>query len=158
MMTTARFLMPGSLVAGARPIDRLFEQFFGYEAAGQADGTPTYALPLDILETEDAYELHATVAGVPQDGVEVTFESGMLSIAVKAEPVAVQGTLIRQERPWGNWSRKLELPKEIDSTKIAAQFENGVLRVRVPKAAKVQPVRIAIAGSGKASSLPKGRG
>jgi HSP20 family molecular chaperone IbpA len=53
-------------------------------------------------------------------------------------------------------SRKLELPKEIDSTKIAAQFENGVLRVRVPKAAKVQPVRIG--GSGKASSLPKGRG
>jgi HSP20 family protein len=157
-MMTTRFLMPGSLVAGARPIDRLFEQFFGYEATGQADGTPTYALPLDILETEDAYELHATVAGVPQDSVEVTFEGGMLSIAVKAAPVSVQGTLIRQERPWGNWSRRLELPKEIDSTKIAAQFENGVLRVHVPKAAKVQPVRIAIGGAGKATALPKGRG
>ena len=155
-MTAARFLMPGSLVAGARPIDRLFEQFLGYEAAIREDGTPTYALPLDILETEDAYELHATVAGVQQDGVEVTFESGMLSIAVKAAPVEVQGTFIRQERPWGNWSRKLELPKEIDPAKIAAQFENGVLRVRVPKAAKVQPVRIAIGGVGKASSLPKG--
>lgn len=88
----------------------------------------------------------------------MTFESGMLSIAVKAVPVPVQGTLIRQERPWGNWSRKLELPKEIDSTKIAAQFENGVLRVRVPKAAKVMPVRIAIGGAARASSLPKGRG
>jgi HSP20 family protein len=158
MMTTARYLMPGSLVAGGRSIDRLFEQFFGYEAASEADGTPTYALPLDILETEDAYELHATVAGVSQDAVEVTFEGGVLSIAVKAAPVALQGTLIRQERPWGNWSRKLELPKEIDSTKIDAQFENGVLRVRVPKAAKVQPVRIAIGGAGKASALPKGRG
>ena len=82
----------------------------------------------------------------------------MLSIAVKAVPVAVQGTLIRQELPWGTWSRRLELPKEIDSTKIAAQFENGVLRVHVPKAAKVQPVRIAIGGAGKASALPKGRG
>ena len=157
-MMTTRFMMPGSLVAGARPIDRLFEQFFGYEAGSQSEGTPTYALPIDILETEDAYELQATVAGVPQDAVEVTFESGMLSIAVKAPPVAVQGTLIRQERPWGNWSRKLELPKEIDSLKIAAQFENGVLRVRVPKAAKVQPVRIAIGGASKVSSLPKGRG
>jgi HSP20 family protein len=157
-MTTARFLVPGSLVAGARPIDRLFEQFLGYEAAIREDSTPTFALPLDILETEDAYELHGTVAGVPQDGVEVTFESGMLSIAVKAAPVEVQGTFIRQERPWGNWSRKLELPKEIDPAKITAQFENGVLKVRVPKAAKIQPVRIAIGGSGKASSLPKGRG
>src|SRR5207249_9416247 len=140
--TTTRYLLPGSLVAGTPPMGRLFEQFLGYEAAIREDGTPTYALPLDILETEDAYELRATVAGVPQDSVEVTFEGGMLSIAVKAAPVAVQGTLIRQERPWGNWSRRLELPKEIDSTKIAAQFENGVLRVHVPKAAKVQPVRI----------------
>ena len=158
MMTTARFLVPGSLVAGARPIDRLFEQFLGYEAAIREDGTPTYALPLDILETEDAYELYATVAGVPQDGVEVTFESGMLSIAVKAAPVEVQGTFIRQERPWGNWSRKLELPNEIDPAKIDAQFENGVLRVRVPKAAKVQPVRIAIGATSKPSSLPRGSG
>jgi HSP20 family protein len=158
MMTTARFLIPGSLVAGARPIDRLFEQFFGYEGTSQADGTPTYALPVDILETEDAYELYATVAGVPQSSVEVTFESGMLSLAVTAAPVAVQGSLIRQERPWGNWSRKLELPKEIDSSKIAAHFENGVLRVRVPKAAKVEAMRIPIGGAAKAGSLPKGRG
>lgn len=158
MMTTARLVMPSDFVAGTRPIDRLFEQFFGYGAASQQDGTPTYALPVDILETEDAYELHATVAGVPQDAVEVTFEVGMLSIAVKAMPLGVPGKFIRQERPWGNWSRKLELPKEIDSANIAAQFENGVLTVRVPKAAKVQPVRIAIGGAGKPSSLPKGRG
>jgi len=158
MMTTARLLGPGDLVTGTRPIDRLFEQFFGYGAAGLEDGTPTFALPVDILETEDAYELHATVAGVPQDGVEVTFEVGMLGIAVKAMPLGVPGKFIRQERPWGNWSRKLELPKEIDSANIAAQFENGVLTVRVPKAAKVQPVRIAIGGAGKASPIPKGRG
>jgi len=90
--------------------------------------------------------------------VEVTFEVGMLSIAVKAVPFEILGKFIRQERPWGNWSRKLELPKEIDSTNIAAQFENGVLTVLVPKAAKVEPVRIAIGGASKASPLPKGRG
>jgi HSP20 family protein len=157
-MTAARMLVPGSVVTGARSMDRLFEQFFGYEGASHENGTPTYALPLDILETEDAYELHATVAGVPENGVEVTFETGMLSIAVTAVPFEIQGKFIRQERPWGNWSRKLELPKEIDAAKITAQFENGVLRVRVPKAAKVEPVRIAIGGAGKATPLPKGRG
>jgi HSP20 family protein len=52
--------------------------------------------------------------------------------------------LIRQERPWGNWSRKLELPKEVDAANISAHFENGVLTVRVPKAARAQPVRIAV--------------
>src|SRR5947199_5302144 len=149
MMTAARMLVPGSLMAGARPIDRLFEQFLGYEAAIREDGTPTYALPVDILETEDAYELHATVAGVPQDGVEVTFEGGMLSIKVKAVPIELQGKLIRQERPWGNWIRKLELPTEVDSASIAAHFENGVLTVRVPKVAKAKAVRIANGAAGK---------
>src|SRR5256712_11349786 len=150
MMTATRMLVPGSnLVTGASPIDRLFEQFFGYGVASQEDGTPTYALPVDILETEDAYELHATVAGVPQDGVEVTFEGGMLSITVNAVLIELQGKLIRQERPWGNWVRKLELPTEVDSASIAAHFANGVLTVRVPKAAKAKPVRIPIGAADK---------
>ena len=88
----------------------------------------------------------------------LTFEVGTLSIAVKAASHETHGKFIRQERPWGNWSRKLELPKEIDSANIAAKFDNGVLTVRVPKAAKVEPVRIAISGASKAGSLPKGRG
>src|SRR5207245_8992831 len=101
MMTTTRYLLPGSFVAGTRPIDRLVEQFLGYEAAIRDDGTPTYALPLDILETEDAYQLHATVAGVPQEVVEVTFERWMLAIGVQAGVVEVHGTLIGQKLPWG---------------------------------------------------------
>src|SRR5213593_4898518 len=151
MMTTpARWLGPGSnLIVGSHSMDRLFEQFFGYAGENQENGTPTYALPVDILETEDAYQLHATVAGVPQDSVEVTFEGGMLTIAVKAVPIERQGTLIRQERPWGNWIRKLELPTEVDSASIAAHFENGVLTVSVPKAAKAKPVRIPIGAADK---------
>ena len=60
-------------------------------------------------------------AGVPQDRVNVTFEAGMLSRAVKALPLEVQGKCIRHERPWGNWSRQLELPKKPDSANITAQ-------------------------------------
>jgi HSP20 family protein len=134
-------------------MDRLFEQFLGYGAGNQENGTPTHALPVDILETEDAYHLYATVAGVPKEGVEVTFENGMLSVAVNAVPFDVQGKLIRQERPWGSWSRKLELPKEVDPANIVAEFENGVLSVTIPKAAKAKPVRIAI---GTANGSPQG--
>lgn len=151
-MTTLHWLGPGyDLVTAPRSIDRMFDHFFGYGGTTQEDGTPTYALPVDILETEDAYELRATVAGVPPEAVEVTFEDGMLSILVKAVPVPVQGAFIRQERPWGNCSRKLELPKEVDSATIAAEFDNGMLTVRVPKVAKAKPQRIAIgAGALKA--------
>jgi HSP20 family protein len=150
MTTAVRWLNPDAgLMAGPHSVDRLFEQLFGYGAASPENGTPTYALPVDIVETEDAYQLYATVAGVPQDGVEVTFENGMLSITVRAAPMELQGNLIRHERPWGNWSRKLELPKEVDPASIAAEFENGVLMVRVPKAAKAKPQRIAIRAADK---------
>src|SRR6202011_5783622 len=153
-MTTLHWLGPGSdLMISPRSMDRLYERFFGYGATTQEDGTPTYALPVDILETEDAYELHGTVAGGPQDGVEGTFEGGMLTIAVTAVPIELQGTLIRQERPWGNWIRKLELPTEVDSASIAANFDNGVLTVRVPKAAKAKTVRMP---SGAADKLIEG--
>ena len=144
-MRTLHWLGPGyDLVTTSPSMDRIFERFLGYPGTGPDTGTPSYTLPIDILETEDAYELHATVAGTAPDAVEVTFEDGMLNIAVKAVPVQVHGKLIRQERPWGNWSRKLELPKAVDPDNIAAEFDNGVLSVRIPKAPKVKPHRITI--------------
>ena len=77
MAITTRWMGPGfDLVSGAHPMDRLFEQFFGYGSRTEEGGVPTHALPIDIVETEDAYQLYATVAGVPEDGVEVTFEDG----------------------------------------------------------------------------------
>jgi HSP20 family protein len=137
-------------VAGPHSVDRMFERLFGYGTARQESGTATYALPIDIVETDDAYQLYATVAGVPQESVDVTFENGVLSLTVPAMPSELQGNLIRHERPWGNWSRKLELPKEVDPANIVAEFENGVLTVRVPKAAKAVPQRIAIRAAAKA--------
>jgi len=144
-MTRLHWLSPGfGLMTAPGSMDSVYEQFFGYGSTSQEDGTPTHSLPVDILETEDAYELRATVAGAPENGVEVTFADGMLSLTVKAAPLPAKGKLVRQERPWGNWVRKLELPKEIDTTSIGAQFDNGVLTVRVAKAAKAEPVHIAI--------------
>src|SRR5437660_11592082 len=103
MMTTAvSYMNPDAgFVAGPHSVDHLFERLFGYGTARQEDGTATYALPIDIVETEDAYQLYATVAGVPQESVEVTFENGVLSLTVPAVPSELHGNLIRHERPWG---------------------------------------------------------
>lgn len=163
-MATLRWLGSGfDLMTAPRSIDRVFDQLFGYGASSLEDGTPTYGLPVDVVETEDSYQLYATVAGVAKDGVEVTFEAGTLSLAVKAVPFDVEGNFIRQERPWGNWRRRLELPKDVDAENIVATFDNGVLIVRVPKAAKAKPQRIAIGaphdaieGEAKAPKLAQG--
>ena len=152
-MATVRWWSPTTdLMTATRVIDRMFDQFLGY---GQTDeqgssGTPTYALPVDVLETDQSFLLYASVPGTASENVDVTFEDGVLTIAVQAVPFEQQGRWLRQERPWGNWSRKLELPKEVDPANIVAEFENGVLTVRVPKAAKAAPQRIAIRAAGNA--------
>lgn len=147
-MTSIRWWGPNAdLMTAARAMDRLFDQFVGPgQGRAEENGTPTYTLPVDILETENAYLLFASVPGVPSESVDVTFDEGMLTIAAQAEPFETQGRWIRQERPWGHWSRKLELPKEVEAAGISAQFDNGVLAVTVPKATKAQPVRIPVAG------------
>lgn len=150
-MATMRWWTPTTdLMNASRVIDRMFDQFFGYGQAAEQDqgGIPTYALPVDVIETPDAFLLYATAAGVPDDHVDVTFEDGVLSISIKAAPLERQGKWLRQERPWGNWTRKLELPKEVQADGIHADVEHGVLRLTVPKAATAQPVKIPI-GAGK---------
>jgi HSP20 family protein len=128
-------------------MDRMFDQFFGYGNPGseqQESGTPTYALPVDVLETDDSFVLYASVAGVPGENVDVTFEDGVLSISVAATPFERQGRWLRQERPGGSWSRKLELPREVQPDKIQANVEHGMLTVTVPKATTAQPVKIPV--------------
>jgi len=150
-MATVRWWRPTTdFMTATRVIDRMFDQFFGYGQGDQESGGPaTYALPVDVLETNDSFLLYATVAGTSGDDVDVTFEDGVLTINVKATPLEGQGRLLRQERPWGNWSRKLELPKEVQADGIAATVEHGVLTVRVPKAAQAKPVRIPVGAAQK---------
>jgi len=150
-MATVRWYPSSDLMNATRVIDRMFDQFFGYgqTAEQESGGTPTYALPVDVLETDAAFLLYASVAGTPGENVDVTFEDGVLTINVQALPYETQGRWLRQERPWGNWTRKLELPKEVQPDGIAAHVEHGLLTVTVPKAAQAQPVRIPVSGAQK---------
>lgn len=160
-MTTVRWWRPNDIFEATQTMDRLIDEFFGpggsnAPSGNSTDRVPTYTLPVDVLETGDAYVLTASVPGFAPEQVDVTFGEGMLTIAAKADPATVQGTWLRQERPHGSWMRRLQLPQQVDAAGISAGFENGVLTVSVPKAAKPEPVRIAVgSGSGKAAKQLK---
>lgn len=150
-MATVRWWSPTTdLMTATRVIDRMFDQFLGYGQTAEqgSSGTPTYALPVDVLETDQSFLLYASVPGTASENVDVTFEDGVLTISVQAVPYDRQGKWLRQERPWGNWSRKLELPKEVQPDGIEAHVEHGLLTVTVPKAAQAQPVRIPVRAAG----------
>lgn len=128
-----------------RAMDRLFEEFFGEQAPDGNGATPsTYYLPVDVFESDEAYTLVASVPGFKRDQVEITFEDGILSIKAKAEGYKAPGRWLRQERPYGSFVRRLEVPQQVETGKISADFEDGLLTVTIPKTAKPQPVKIPI--------------
>jgi HSP20 family protein len=158
-MATTRWWSPNQdFMTATRVIDRMFDQFLGYGQSGDQEsaGTPTFALPVDVLETDNAFMLYATVAGTAGEDVDVTFEDGVLTIDVRATPFEQQGRWLRQERPWGNWRRRLELPKEVQADGIHADVEHGLLLVTVPKAAQAQPVKIPVATATSKQQLKSG--
>ena len=132
--------------SAARAMDRLIEQFFGEQAPETArpETPPTYYLPVDIFESDDAYTLVASVPGFREDQVEVTFEDGILTIKAQAQEHKAPGRWLRQERPYGSFVRRLEVPAQVESSKISAHFDNGVLTVAIPKTAKPKPVKIQV--------------
>src|SRR2546430_15300955 len=128
-MAVNRWWGPTSdVVTATRLIDRMFDQFFGpggQPQDQQESGPPTYALPVDVIETEDSFLLYATVAGVPSENVDVTFEDGVLAISVRTAPFERQGRSLRQERPRGHWTRQPEPPKEGPPRRVRAAAGNS---------------------------------
>ena len=107
--------------------------------ATMAQQPATTALPANIYETAggDAYVLEVAVPGL--ESSEIVLEADAYSLVVRTEPRQDEGDTGRKyllrERPSGPISRVFDFPVEIDTDGIQATLENGILRIRVPKAA-----------------------
>jgi HSP20 family protein len=121
------------------------QQQLSTESRQQSAQPTRFATPLvDIESTDDGYVLHAEMPGVSKDGIEVTVENGDLVIIGHRRPLDVSGEPIYQEsRPY-DFRRVYELDPSIDTSRISARIENGLLTVNLPKAEKVKPRRIEV--------------
>ena len=98
----------------------------------------------DVIEKEDAYELHLDMPGVESENLEVVFDQGELSVRglVVASP---EGTdLLYNERPHASFSRTFSIAEGIDPDKITARLDNGVVTIELGKTAAVLPKRIEV--------------
>ena len=107
------------------------------------------------ITTDTAKGCAARLAGVEPpkfDDVEVTFEDGVLTITGKrsTSETAKDATYLRRERRTTSVFRQVGLPAEVRADDITASFENGVLRITVPRAQKAQPKRIPVTVTGTA--------
>jgi HSP20 family protein len=149
-MAISRWSPVGELASLHTAVDRLFSDFFGGSALEpDMTGSPTaWYLPLDIIDTENAYEVKAAVPGFTPEEVEVTFSDGVLNVTAqhREDKTTKDGTYLRRELRLGNYARSVQLPGGVRPDDIKARFDSGMLTVEIPKAAKPQPVKIQISG------------
>ncbi len=100
--------------------------------------------PVQVWQDADGYTIEAEMPGVARDGVEVTFDDGKLTLVGHRRSREVESTTIHRESRIGDFSRVFELDSSVDSSRIAATVEQGVLRVYLPKAEQSKPRRIEI--------------
>lgn len=121
---------------------RLFERFFG----GVEGGARPWMPPMDLLEEDDHFIVHADLPGMGEDDLTVEVEDRMLRISGERRPPhdPRNDGWRRVERSFGRFERTLLLPEGVDTDGISADFDRGVLKLRIPKPVQSTPKRIRI--------------
>ncbi|MCA9243473.1 MAG: Hsp20/alpha crystallin family protein [Phycisphaerales bacterium] len=97
----------------------------------------------DVIETSEAFEVHADVPGATADNVEIDFERGVLSIHARVRRDNNR-KLVRREFGVGDYRFQMFVSEDIDSERIQATVKHGELTVRMPKADRARSRKIAV--------------
>jgi len=99
---------------------------------------------VNIFETKDGYVLEAEMPGVSKEGLEITLEGNELTITGRRHLEKVSGeAVLRESRPV-NFRRMFELDPAIDTARVAARMDQGVLILTLPKSEKLKPRKISV--------------
>jgi len=114
-------------------------------ANGNGSNRINYLTPLaNILETKDGYVLEAEMPGVNKDGLDITVENGELTIVGRRAATEPRGREVYRESRAFDYRRTFELDPSIDTTRVTARIDQGVLTMQLPKAESVKPRKIAV--------------
>jgi len=104
-----------------------------------------YVAPeVNIFETKDGYTLEAEMPGVDKSGLEITLEGTEITIVGRRHTEALAGEALFRECPAADYRRVFELDPAIDTGKISAKIEQGILTLTLPKSERVKPRKIAV--------------
>jgi HSP20 family protein len=104
-----------------------------------------YATPeVNIFENKDGYVLEAEMPGVNKEGLEIMLEGNELTIVGRRHTEALPGEPLFRESAVRDYRRMFELDPAIDTTKVSAKMEQGVLTLTLPKSEKVKPRKIKV--------------
>lgn len=118
-------------------IDSFFTDWSLIPSAGSTTTAGALTPSVDIAEAPKEFMVHAELPGLEEKDIELSFNKGVLTIKgeKRFEQEHKDKNYIRTERSYGSFSRSIPFATEIDENKIEADFKNGVLNIKLPKAA-----------------------
>jgi len=102
--------------------------------------------PANIFAGENEYLIELEMPGVNKDHIEITIDGNELTIIGRRQSELPEGELYYYESPLADYRRAFELGPDVDTSKISAQMDQGLLKLRLPKSEKSKPRKIQIAG------------
>ena len=123
-----------------------FDHLFG-DLLGSPRGSGRDFPRVNLYEDADGFTLTAELPGVKAGDVDVSVESGTVTLKGERKAAEVEGTRHRREIATGRFERSFTLPYPIDAGAVEARAENGLLTVRLPKAASARARRIEVRAS-----------
>jgi HSP20 family protein len=131
-------------------VNRLAQQLFG----GTTTGTwtrPT-GMPVDAFRNGEEFVIAFDLPGVDADAIDIDVERNVLTVRAERRPLKLgeQATAQLTERPLGVFSRQMFLGDALDTDRIDAAYDNGVLVLRIPIAEKAKPRKISVAARRRA--------
>ncbi len=126
-------------------VDRLFDDarpWRLFSPAESGDGL----FPVDLYETADDVVVKASIPGAAPEDIDISVTGEILTLKgeVKADEEQKGENYYRRERRSGTFVRQFSLPSEVDSSRAEAVFENGVLKLTLPKAEAMKPKTIKV--------------
>lgn len=124
-------------------LNRMFDRFF---EGRTGDSIRRWIPAMDLVETDDSLVLRADLPGVTEEDVAIEIQDGVLTISGerRADDEEKGEGFHRVERAFGRFSRSLALPQGTNPDRVDANFDNGVLEVRMPKPEERKPRRVQI--------------
>ena len=130
-----------------RDLNRVFEDFWSRSGFGALDGFGAGSMPrVDVADADKEIEVTLELPGMTEKDVELSVSGDVLTIKgeKKAEQKDEQKGYYLSERSYGPFFRTVPLPPGVEADKASAEFQNGLLKVRLPQSAEAQPKKIEV--------------
>ena len=128
-----------------RELDRLSQQVFG----GNGTLARPAVMPMDAWRDGDIFHVEFDLPGVDPGSIDLDVERNVVTVKAERPPRASDAELLAAERPRGVFSRQLVLGDNLDTERITASYDAGVLTLQIPVAEQAKPRKISISSTGE---------